>query len=361
MRKDAVRFLDMGMVSYLHSQTIYHAIAHAMVEGSPDTISLMSPRDPYVCVGYHQEVEKEVDVEYCWANGLPIIRREVGGGAVYLDRGQLFFQCIFHRAHAPVRIEDIYSYFLRAPVETYRAIGIEAHHRPINDIQVEGRKICGTGAAQIGQAVVLVGNLIFDFNYQLMARVLKVPSEKFRDKLYSTLQEYLTTIKRELGQEPPRTEVKGILIEKFAQVLGREIEPGELSPAEEEARAELDARFLSPQWTFQKGGMPKEGVKIAEGIRVLENSHKAPGGLIRATLLLKEQVIDEVTLSGDFFFYPAKKLAGLEEALRGERLEEGILEEKVKRFLEVHSVQVPGVAAEDFVQALVGSVRPPTA
>jgi lipoate-protein ligase A len=243
-------------------------------------------------------------------------------------------------------------------VEAYRALGIEAYHRPINDLQVAGRKIGGTGAARIGEAMVVVGSLIFDFNYELMARVLKVPSEKFRDKLYSSLQEYLTTMKRELGREPPREEAKGLLADRFSEVLGREIEPGVLSPAEEEVRAELDARFLSPEWTFQKGGMSKEGVKIAEGIRVVENSHKAPGGLVRATLRIRDQLIDEVALSGDFFFYPAGKLSDLEEALRGEKLEEGVLGERIERFLGVHSVEVPGVAVEDFVAALMGGPGP---
>jgi lipoate-protein ligase A len=48
---------------------------------------------------------------------------------------------------------------------------------------VAGRKIGGTGAASIGEATVMVGSFMFDFDTETMSRCLKVPSEKFRDKL----------------------------------------------------------------------------------------------------------------------------------------------------------------------------------
>jgi lipoate-protein ligase A len=41
-------------VPHLESQTIYHAIAHAMDGSTPNTIALVSPDRPYVCIGYHQ-------------------------------------------------------------------------------------------------------------------------------------------------------------------------------------------------------------------------------------------------------------------------------------------------------------------
>jgi lipoate-protein ligase A len=353
-----VRLLDSGAVSYLRSQTIYHGLAHAMDEKSPDTVVLLNPAEPYVCVGYHQEVEKEVDVEYCRAHHLPILRREVGGGAVYLDSDQLFWQIVFHQRRAPRQVEEIYRLFLRGPVEVYREMGIPAEYRPVNDIQVEGRKICGTGAATIGAAVVVVGNLMFDFNYEQMVRVLKVPSEKFRDKVYHSLQEYLTTIKRELGDKAPAKasfmeEARHLLAEKFAETLGVEIERGELTEEEEEAIARLDERFTSAEWLYQKGGRPKEGIKIATDVRVLEGIHKAPGGLIRATVLLRQGRIEDLTISGDFFFYPAEQLAGLEQALKGAADDEQTLTARIGDFYQAHAIQSPGVTAQDMAQAIV--------
>jgi hypothetical protein len=62
-----IRLLDLGFVSALHSQTVYHAVGHAMTEDSPDTIILVTPDQRYVCIGYHQDLEQEIDLDYCRA------------------------------------------------------------------------------------------------------------------------------------------------------------------------------------------------------------------------------------------------------------------------------------------------------
>ncbi|MCK7483847.1 MAG: hypothetical protein M0C28_47775 [Candidatus Moduliflexus flocculans] len=73
-----IRLLELGSVPAVRSQTCYHAAAYSLAEGTPDTVILVSPSEPYVCVGYHQEVDREVDRAYCRERGLPVFRREVG-------------------------------------------------------------------------------------------------------------------------------------------------------------------------------------------------------------------------------------------------------------------------------------------
>lgn len=350
---ERLRIIDLGDVSWLRSQGLFHGVAYALRRQDDDTITFCSPLEPYVCVGYHQEVEKEVDVEYCQAAGIPIARREVGGGAVYLDHGQLFWHTIFHQSRVPLLMEHVYSLFLQAPVLAYQEMGIEAYHRPVNDLQVAGKKIGGTGASTIGEAVVVASSLMFNFNYELMARVLKVPSEKFRDKVYQTLREYLTTIQRELGEKAPsRQAAQHLLVQKFAQVLGREVYYDELSPREWEAIRAVEERFVDPAWVFQRGGMPKAGVKIHEGVRVLEAAYKAPGGLIRATVTVRDGIIADLLLSGDFFFYPPRELDRLQHALIGARWDEAEIQGRIERFYFDHLVQSPGVSHQDVARAV---------
>ena len=151
---------------------------------------------------------------------LPVIRRQVGGGAVYLDRNQMFFHFIYPRDKAPQYAANLYPLFCEPAVRTYRDFGVAAEYRPINDIQVAGRKIGGTGAASIGEATVMVGSFMFDFDTATMARCLKVPSEKFRDKLKTTLDDYMTTMTRELATVPSRDDVKARFLKHCAAVLG---------------------------------------------------------------------------------------------------------------------------------------------
>ncbi len=342
------RVIDGGMVPWLDSQVIYHAVASAMNGASEPTVTLVHPSKPYICIGYHQELEKEVDVAYCRENGLPITRRQVGGGAVYLDENQLFWHLIVPRSQAPYRIEDIYTRYLAGPVNALRRMGIPAVHRPVNDIQVEGRKIGGTGAATIGDAVVIVGSLIFDFNYELMARVLKVPSEKFRDKVYHSMREYLTTIKRELGSRAPTWEQgKHILIEEIAKSLSQDVYLDQLSEREQAEMGIWRETLASNEWLAQAGGLRHKGLKIAEGVHVREAAHKAPGGLIRATIVAKEQMLDDLTLSGDFFIFPDNSLPGLETALTGSSLTGQELHERSLKYWQDQKIQSPGLAPAD--------------
>jgi len=233
-------------------------------------------------------------------------------------------------------------------------MGIPAYHRPVNDIQVGGKKIGGTGAATIGGALVVAGSLIMDFDYALMARVLKVPSEKFRDKVFQTLNEYLTTITRELGDRTPsRDEAKRILVKHFAAAFGAEVEYGEITDREMRVIEELDRVLTSEEWVFQRGGMTRAGVKIAEGVHVREAAHKAPGGLIRATVTERDGVVDDLVLSGDFFCYPPEALPALERNVIGVALEEQALISRIGAFLADRNARLPGVTPADLAKAIV--------
>lgn len=349
-----IRLLDFGEVGALRSQAIYHGVAYAHREHHPDVVTLTRPTEPYVCIGHHQDARTEVDLDYCDEASLAVYRREVGGGAVYLDSGQTFWHTIFHQSRVPGKLEDVYSHFLGGPVAALNRMGIPAVHRPVNDIQVGGRKIGGTGAATIGEAVVVAGSLLFDFNYELMVKVLKVPSEKFRDKLYSTMQEYLTTINRELGDSAPsRTHAERVLVECFAEAFNSELVPDEPRADELHSIEEQEERISSTEWLHLDGLPPAGRIrKVAEGVEVTEGMFKAPGGLIRATVAIRDGDIVGVVLSGDFFMEPAEAREQLQLSLVGAPYREDELLSVVKRQME--TVDAPGVDPTDIVTALLG-------
>jgi len=352
---NAIRLLDLGLVSPVRSQTVYHAVAHGMTETTPDTIIMVSPDRPYVCIGYHQDPEKEVDLAYTAAHDLPVYRREVGGGAVYLDAGQVFLQWIFHAGHVPPSLEERFELFIRPLVATYQALGIPAYHRPVNDVHVSGKKIGGTGAAQLGSAEVLVGSLMFTFDKATMARVLKVASEKMRDKVFESLEQYMTTMTEQLGRVPDRQAVLNEYIVQCAAALDAEIVPGRLTSAEDALATELDARFASDEWLHLGGRPQRSGVKIHEDVWVGEGMVKAPGGLIRATVRVRDRRIDDLALSGDFTVLPASGVAALEDALHGVALAREPLLASVEERYRVLEIRSPGVTPEHFVEAILAA------
>ena len=87
----ALRLVDAGDVGAYRSQALWHGIASAMRSDSPPTLSFCRPTEPYVGLGYHRSLA-EIDLDICRRRGLPVIRRQIGGGPVYLESDQLFFQ-----------------------------------------------------------------------------------------------------------------------------------------------------------------------------------------------------------------------------------------------------------------------------
>ena len=353
-----IRLLYMEGVSPLRSQTVYHAVAYAMKEDSPNTIIMVSPNAPYVCVGYHQDLQKEVDEEYVQAHGLTVLRREVGGGAVYLDNGQLFSQWIFHKNDLPTSLDERFKLYIDPLVQTYQALGINAVHRPVNDVLVNGKKIGGTGAAQIGIAEVVVGSLMYTFDKKTMSKVLKVPSEKMRDKVFESLEAYMTTMTEQLGYTPDRAMVKDLYMKKASEALGAEVYEGKWSAEEEAVAQEIDERFMSDEWLYQKGRLQQQGVKIHQDVHIVEAAFKAQGGLIRVIARLREGRIDDVSISGDFTLFPAFALGALEQSLRGTRTTSDTLKSKIEEAYYRLSIQSPGVTPDDFTTAIMNAVTP---
>lgn len=344
-----MRYLNLGTVSARASQAVYHAVAEAMAPDGCPTLITVSPLEPYVCVGYHQIAGREIDREYCEASGMLVGRRMVGGGAVYLDHDQVFWHLVL--PGGSVGVQGLYERFLSAPVAAYRAMGIDAEHRPVNDITVGPRKIGGTGAATIGAATVLVGSILLDFDTAAMARTLRVPSEKFRDKLVQSLGDYMTTVRRELGDAAPsRAVATQLLVSQFAEVLGEGVEDSRLTPEETQGLHRFEELLFDPEFVYRREGWLQPGVKIREGVRLLEGLHKAQGGLIRLLFREREGVFDDVIVSGDFFSEPPEALRRLEHALVGRPAQEEEMRSAARAML--REASVPRIEAEDFVKAL---------
>lgn len=351
-----LRVIDFGLVPPLRSQAAWYGVARRLQEKDDAILTVVDPSEPYVCIGLHQDADLELDRKFCAANGIAIIRRRLGGGAVYLDRRQMIFHFVFPRHTAPQHAERLYPHFIEPVLRTYRDLGIAAVYRPLNDIHVDGRKIGGTAAALIGEATVLGGMFLFDFDGAVMARCLKVPSEKFRDKLRTSLEDYVTSMRRLLPAVPSREHVKARFLHHAADCLGVDPRADTVQAAEEVAIREEESHLAEPSWLHRIGRkLVPEGVKLAAGVHLTEGCHKARGGLVRARLLERQGSIADLELSGDFDCRPAHGLASLAARLRGVSLDDSELGEAVTRGMTELGIETAGVTAEDVAAAITAS------
>ena len=344
---------DLGKLPGQQSMLIFHALARMGVEA----LVIVSPKSPLASIGYFQDAEREIDLSFCRENGISFMRREVGGGATYLDENQIFYQLIWKRSNPrfPIEMRQIFEELSIPACETYGKFGIEASFRLENDIVTrEGKKIAGEGGGDIGDCMVFVGGILLDFNYEAMSKILRVPDEKFRDKVYKSMEENVTTMKREMGDIPPREEVVQTLIREHEKLIGT-LQPAELDNRLVEHMKTLEKWFTSDRFLFKKTRKIPKGIKIKGGVEIRYGIHKAKGGLIRTVEELQEEKISEIGISGDFQFYPKDDLASMEVELRKTEFEEGKVRNKIQQFYEEHRIQAPGVMPEDFTTAIIQS------
>lgn len=343
---------ELGHVPWAESQLCYHALAELDREG----LIIVSPESHYVCVGYHQDARQEVDLDFCKVHNIPVFRRQVGGGAVYLDGNQLFFQIILHRDSEliPLNKEIFYRKFLQPVINVYRRMGIPAQFKAINDVVTGSKKISGTGAGEIANCVVFVGNIILDFDYKTMSQVLKVPDEKFREKVYHTIEANLTTIKRELGLNQTRrwtdSAISLLMIEEFQKILG----PLCIRAVDDELRAKMDdlnKLMNTESWLYRRRrATDSRHMRIRSGVNLIHRVHKATGGLIRADFEIVEGRYREVCLSGDWFCYPRDAVSLLESNIVGMSPDE--LRSVIENFYIDNQFDTPGITVEDWIAVL---------
>lgn len=303
---NAIRLLNLGPTAAWRTQAVYQATAELMTVDFPDTIIICQPLTPYLCLGYHQVFDAVLDRTECERRNLPVVRRRVGGGTTYLDVNQLFYQCIFHHSRVPVVAKDIYDLMLAGPVATLRRLGLNAELRAINEIEVDGKRIAGIGGGRIGEASVVVGNLLFDFDYTTMSQVWRVPDETFRDLASAALRERITTIWRETG--PVTTEaVMWVLLDEFARAFGRPIERGTPKQAETRHSRKVAERMTSVEYLalhdelFRKNGRipPMQSLKISAGVHIRWSEKEHNGRKIKGSFKVKDGVIVEARLQSN--------------------------------------------------------------
>lgn len=312
-----MRVIHLGSVAIPRSLSVFHAVAQ-LAQPTDEMVLISSvPQGPFVSVGYHQWADRELNVPYCLEHHIPIARRLVGGGAVLLDSHQTFWHLIMPGAHAAIR--DLYTALLPAPVAAYRRFGIHAEARPLNDIVIGNKKIGGTGAATIGQSMVFVGSWMFDFDRQLMARVLNVPSEKFRDKTIQSLRDYMTTMADQIGSDVPTSEeAMAVLAEEFDRLLESPAHQDVLTQEEEEASDRFARQLFDPQFVFQNHGWTTPGQKIRDGVYLYEGLYKTDTGLIRMIWLEADGIVENIWLGGDLLVDPPDGLERLAQELNRE-------------------------------------------
>lgn len=149
--------------------------------------------DPTVICGRNQEVDKEVDLDYCRRNGIDVVRRRSGGGAVFADRQNFMFSLIT----AGDNVTEVFARYTSLISDALRGLGLDAEATGRNDIMIGGKKVAGNAFYHLPGRCIAHGTMLYDFDPTHLACALTPSKAKMESKGVKSAPNRVTCLKNE--------------------------------------------------------------------------------------------------------------------------------------------------------------------
>lgn len=300
-----------------------------------DSFLLFYINQPSIIIGRNQNTVEEINTDYVEENGIIVVRRLSGGGAVYHDLGNLNFS--FLTKDDGDSFQN-FKKFTQPVVDALQNMGVNSELSGRNDIMAaEGRKISGNAQFSTKGRMFSHGTLLFDTEIDAVVSALKVKKEKIESKGIKSIRSRVANIV-EFMKEPMT--VEEFRLEILKSIFGGEenIQYYELTD-EDWANIHKLSEERYQQWDWNYGQSPKFNV---------QRSHRFQSGSIDVRLEVKKGVMEEVHIFGDFF--GVGDMVDVEQALVGKKYERNVIEEAL------NTIDIPtyfgGVTKEQFIQLI---------
>ncbi|MEO0184529.1 MAG: lipoate--protein ligase family protein [candidate division WOR-3 bacterium] len=347
------RFLDTGVLTAAENIAIDEMLLKLCAKDQiPNTLRVLQFNPPAALVGYHQSVEQEIRIDHCNKIGVDINRRLTGGGAIYFDRTQIGWEIIASKDFFdhPLPNTELFRKLSIPVINALKQLGINANFRGRNDIEVNGRKISGTGGTDWNNAFLFQGTLLVDFDVDTMLRTLRIPIEKLKRHEIDSLKQRVTCIKWELGYTPDIKFLKELITKSFEKYFGAKLIKSNLTELELRLLPTYLERFRSNSWIY------KVRTPISEQ-PVLYITRLTKAGRIKAffTLNMRRKRIQTAIFMGDFFAYPRRAVFDLEALFKEIPLEKEMIIQKIKEhFQNQNNLFIPDAKITDFIRIIDG-------
>jgi len=339
------------------SVSVSPAIERAVVEGkSPPTVYLNIFDTDSVTIGVNEDPEQTLDLAVCAAEGVLFRRRPNGGGPVYAGAGSAFLVYFLPTTHPRVAetTADAFPEVLTALAKTLAGrYSFPAEYRPLNDVQVEGRKLIPTSLKiENGVMTFRIVMNVTPIDTELAGRVMPMPPEKVADKELKDMTSRFTCLEREAGREFDAAELEAMTRAAVEEAFGERLDTGAVTDDERAYADEFRAEYEGDGWLFAKSERTRLDPVLQPGDMVGYGRSKAVGGLVRATLAVRDGKVIHAIINGDWHPRPLDSVAWLEEALQGADATAAALTGRVDDFLAREDVEFDGVETKDLMAAM---------
>lgn len=266
-----------------------------------DEIFLLWINSPTIVIGKHQNTIEEINKEYIEENKINVVRRLSGGGAVYHDLNNLNYTIISAKTEGQA---FDFKTFSSPVIDTLKNLGVNAEFTGRNDLVIDGKKFCGNAQAYAKGRMMHHGCLLFDVDLSVLAKSLKVSSDKIESKGVKSVRSRVTNILSELPEKITVHEFKDLLMK---HMLEKNPDMTEYVLSEEELAKikELrDTQFATWDWTYGKA--PEY---------TITREKRYPSGKITTYANVDKSIIKEIKIYGDFF--GVKDVSDIENRLIG--------------------------------------------
>jgi lipoate-protein ligase A len=248
---DMWRLVDSDLVPPSESVALDEAILAAHIEGLvPNTLHFYRRSRPTISVGYFQRISESLDLEECRRRDVAIVRRKSGGSSIYTDQGQIIYGLVVHDRDVPRDRAESFRMICSALASALSSFGVDARYRPMNDVEVCGRKVSGNAQLRRKGSVLQHGTIIVDADPGAMDAVLRVDQEKSHDLVRPSKR--VDSMSNLIGKPLSMEIVKAKIVEQMEKAFGVVIKRGALTQWELAHAARLvEQRYSNPDWNLK--------------------------------------------------------------------------------------------------------------
>lgn len=235
-----------------------------------DDILLPYYCDPKVEIGRFQNTAVEINQDYIDEHGIQVMRRETGGGAVYVDRGAVNMCCLLQNDNS---IYGDFQKFYEPAIKALHNLGAtEVVQSGRNDLEINGKKISGAAMTLINGRIYGGYSLLLDVDYEAMIKVLKPNRKKIESKGIKSVRSRVGSIRDNLAIEYQNITIHEFKDLMIKQLLGlddiNDVKRYELSEADWHVIDEMVAKKYK-NWEWNYGCSPRyeynRDAKLAAG------------------------------------------------------------------------------------------------